>query len=298
MAVAETEGVTAPTGRNAPRPDGYALFWGLPLALWQGVFFLAPLAFLVVMTFWSVENFRLEPDFDTVNWVKMWSKGYVVDTYLRTLGYGALAAVVCSVLAFPAAYALAFKVSPAIRRLGVFLLITPFFTSYVVRVYSWQAVISDNGILNTVFGFLGFGPVEMLNTLFGTMIGYLTLCLPLVILLQLFSLANVDRSLIEAAHNLGCGRIRTVFLVIIPSAKIGLILAATFTFILCFGDFVSPVSLGGSRPPTLSILIVDTVKQGNHWPRAAVVAVTMVATLIVVAFTALYFAYGHGRARR
>ena len=298
MAVAETEGVTAPTGRNAPRPDGYALFWGLPLALWQGMFFLAPLAFLVVMTFWSVENFRLEPDFDTVNWVKMWSKGYVVDTYLRTLGYGVLAAVVCSVLAFPAAYALAFKVSPAVRRLGVFLLITPFFTSYVVRVYSWQAVISDNGILNTVFGFLGFGPVEMLNTLFGTMIGYLTLCLPLVILLQLFSLANVDRSLIEAAHNLGCGRIRTVFLVIIPSAKIGLILAATFTFILCFGDFVSPVSLGGSRPPTLSILIVDTVKQGNHWPRAAVVAVTMVATLIVVAFTALYFAYGHGRARR
>ena len=298
MAVAETEGVTASQGRNAPRPDGYALFWGLPLALWQGMFFLAPLAFLVVMTFWTVESFRLEPAFETVNWVKMWSKGYVVDTYLRTLGYAGLAAVVCSVLAFPAAYALAFKVSPATRRLGVFLLITPFFTSYVVRVYSWQAVISDNGILNTVFDFLGFGPVEMLNTLFGTVVGYMTLCLPLVILLQLFSLANVDRSLIEAAHNLGCGRIRTIFLVIVPSAKVGLILAATFTFILCFGDFVSPVSLGGSKPPTLSILIVDTVKQGNHWPRAAVVAVTMVATLIVVAFTALYFAYGHGRARK
>ena len=300
MAVAETESVTAAAGRGrgARRPDGYALFWGLPLAVWQGIFFLAPLAFLVVMTFWSVKNFRLEPDFDSVNWVKMWSKGYVVDTYLRTLGYGALAAVVCSVLAFPASYALAFKVSPATRRLAVFLLITPFFTSYLVRVYSWQAVISDNGILNTVFGFLGFGPVEMLNTLFGTVVGYLTLCLPLVILLQLFSLANVDRSLIEAAHNLGCGRIRTIFLVIVPSAKVGLILAATFTFILCFGDFVSPTSLGGSKPPTLSILIVDTVKQGNHWPRAAVVAVTMVATLIVVAFTALYFAYVHGRARR
>ena len=250
------------------------------------------------MTFWTVKSFRLEPAFDTVNWVNMWSKGYVVDTYVRTLGYGALASAVCSVLAFPAAYALAFKVSPATRRLGVFLLITPFFTSYIVRVYSWQAVLSDSGILNTVFAFLGFGPVEMLNTLFGTVVGYLTLCLPLVILLQLFSLANVDRSLIEAAHNLGCGRIRTVFAVIVPSAKVGLILAATFAFILCFGDFVSPSSLGGSKPPTLSILIVDTVKQGNHWPRAAVVAVTMVVTLIVIAFTALYFAYVHGRVRR
>ncbi|MDP6818801.1 MAG: ABC transporter permease subunit, partial [Alphaproteobacteria bacterium] len=93
-------------------------------------------------------------------------------------------------------------------------------------------------------------------------------------------------------HNLGCGRLRTVFLVIVPSAKIGIILAGTFAFILCFGDVVSPVSLGGSKPPTLSILIVDTVKQGNNWPRAAVVAVVMVLTLIVTAFTALYFAYG------
>ena len=138
----------------------------------------------------------------------------------------------------------------------------------------------------------------MLNTLFGTVIGYLTLCLPLAILLQLFSLANVDRNLIEAAHNLGCGRLKTVFLVIVPSARVGLILAATFVFILSFGDFVSPVSLGGSKPPTLSILIVDTVKQGNHWPRAAVVAVTMVITLVAFAFAAFYFAYGRGRARR
>ena len=99
MAAAADEGVT-PAARRGARPDAYALFWGLPLALWQGAFFLAPLAFLVVMTFWSVKNFRLDPGFDTVNWVNMWSKGYVVDTYLRTLGYGALAAAVCSVVAF------------------------------------------------------------------------------------------------------------------------------------------------------------------------------------------------------
>lgn len=297
MAVDAATTPTADKSRSARSVDPYALFWGMPLALWQAAFFLAPIAFLILMTFWSVKNFRLEPDITTDNWVKMWSKGYVVDTYLRTLGYGALAAVVTSVLAFPASYALAFRVSPAIRRLGIFLLITPFFTSYLVRVYSWRGVLSDEGILNALFSYVGIGPLEMLNTLFGTMVGYLTLCLPLVILLQLFSLANVDRSLIEAAHNLGCGRLRTIFLVIIPSAKIGLILAATFAFILCFGDFVSPVSLGGSKPPTLSILIVDTVKQGNHWPRAAVVAVTMVATLIVVAFTALYFAYGTKRGR-
>jgi spermidine/putrescine transport system permease protein/putrescine transport system permease protein len=287
----------APAAATRRKPDGYALFWGVPLALWQAVFFLAPLAFLVVMTFWTVKSFRLSPDFDTVNWVNMFSKSYVIDTYFRTLWYGVLAAIVCSIVAFPASYALAFKASPVVQRIALFLLITPFFTSYLVRVYSWQTVISDKGLLNGVFALVGLGPFEMLNNLFGTMVGYLTLTLPLVILLQFFSMSNGDKNLIEAAHNLGCGRLRTVFMVIVPSAKIGIILAGTFAFILCFGDVVSPVSLGGSKPPTLSILIVDTVKQGNNWPRAAVVAVVMVLTLIVVAFTALYFAYGVRKAK-
>ena len=289
--------IIAPPAAARRKPDGYALFWGVPLAVWQAVFFLAPLAFLVVMTFWTVKNFRLSPDFDTVNWVNMFSKSYVIETYFRTLWYGVVAAIVCSILAFPASFALAFKASPVVQRIALFLLITPFFTSYLVRVYSWQTVLSDKGLLNSVFAFVGLGPFEMLNNPFGTVVGYMTLTLPLVILLQFFSMSNVDKNLIEAAHNLGCGRLRTVFLVIVPSAKIGIILAGTFAFILCFGDLVSPVSLGGSKPPTLSILIVDTVKQGNNWPRAAVVAVVMVLTLIVVAFTALYFAYGVRKAK-
>ena len=72
---------------------------------------------------------------------------------------------------------------------------------------------------------------------------------------------------------------------VVPLAKVGLIIAATFCFILSFGDFVSPYYLGGSKPPTLSILIVDTTKSGQQWPRAAVVAVTMIVTLLAVAFT-------------
>ena len=110
-------------------------------------------------------------------------------------------------------------------------------------------------------------------------------------ILQTFSLANVDRSLIEAAHNLGCGRLRTVFTVIVPLAKTGIIIGAVFCFILSFGDFVSPYYLGGSKPPTLSILIIDTTKSGQQWPKAAVVAVTMVITLLVVALAAVGAAY-------
>ena len=261
------------------------------MVIWQLVFFVFPLLFLVALTFWLVKNYRMVPGFDTVNWVKMYTRGYFWDAYGFTFAMALVSTAVTSVLAFPCAYTLAFNVSPAARRWAVFFLIIPFFTSYLVRAYSWQIFLGDEGIINGLLSFVGLGPIPMLNTPLGTVVGYLTLTLPLVVVLQLFSLAAVDRSLVEAAWNLGCGRMRTILTVIIPLAKIGLIIAATFCFILSFGDFVSPYYLGGSRPPTLSILIIDTTKAGQQWPRAAVVACTMIVTLFAVAFTAVSLAY-------
>lgn len=277
------------------RVDVFAWAWGLPMLLWQLLFFAAPLCFLVVMSFWTVQNFRLTPGFDLANWVTLLSAGYFWEIYLRTLLYGLLASAVASVVAFPCSYMLAFRASRNLRWFAVFLLITPFFTSYLVRTYTWKVILTGNGIVNAALDVVGLGPFHMVNNLFGTMVGYLTLVLPLVVLLQLFSLAYVNRDLIEAAHNLGCGFLKTIFLVVIPAAKVGLVLAAAFAFILSFGDYVSPTFLGGNRRPTLSILIVDVVKSGANWPEASVVAVMMVITLLTVCFSALIYAYGGGR---
>lgn len=269
----------------------YGLTFSLPLLVWQLVFFVFPLVFLVALSFWTVKNFAMRPDFDTINWVTIFNRPVFWQAYGTTFALAAAASVVTSVLAFPCSYALAFKLSDTARRWAVFLMVIPFFTSYLVRVYSWQIFLSDAGILNVMFGWVGLGPFPMLNTVGATMIGYLTLSYPLVVLLQLFSLVFIDRSLIEAAHNMRCGRLRTVFAVIIPSARVGLVIAALFAFILSFGDFVSPIYLGGGDPTTLSILISDTTKSGQQWPRAAVIALTMIGTLLVVAFAAVRFAY-------
>lgn len=268
------------------------------MPVWQMLFFVAPLCFLVVMTFWVVESFRLTPDFDLGNWIKLLSAGYFWEIYLRTFGYGLLAAALASIVAFPCAYMLAFRASVNLRWFAIFLLITPFFTSYLVRTYTWKVVLTGNGMVNAGLDYVGLGPFSMVNNLFGTMVGYMTLVLPLVVLLQLFSLAYVDRNLVEAAHNLGSGYLRTIFVVVVPSAKVGIVLAATFAFILAFGDYVSPTFLGGSRPPTLSILIVDVVKSGANWPEGAVVAVVMIVTLLTVCFAALTYAYGTKQASR
>lgn len=280
-----------PLARARWSRTGYAVVLTAPMAICQIALFLGPLVFLIGLSFWLVRNFQLMPAFDTVNWIRMFEQPHFRGSFLRTLVQAGAAAVITSAVSFPAAYAMAFFLSAQRRRLVVFLLVTPFFTSYLVRVYAWQTFLSDQGIVNGALGLIGVGPVPMLNTPFGTMVGYLTLSLPLVVLIQYMALSMVDRNHIEAAHNLGCAPFRTVFKVTIPSARAGLTIAALFCFIFSFGDFISPMYLGGGTAPTLSMLIIDATKAGQQWPRAAVVSIVMIATLMAVAIAATTYAY-------
>jgi spermidine/putrescine transport system permease protein len=271
--------------------DLYAMTWRLPIIVWQLVFFVGPLLFMVAMSFFVVKNYRMVEAFELTAWQKMLERSYFWDSYMLTLGLASLSTIVAMTVAFPAAYALAFKVSDNVRRWAIFLLIIPFFTSYLVRTFAWYVILAESGVINAMLAYVGLGPYTMLNTKFGTLVGYMTLTLPLVVILQTFALANIDTRLVEAAHNLGCTPFATVWRVVIPLAKTGLIIAALFCFILSFGDFVAPYYLGGSKPPTLPILIIDTTKSGQQWPRAAVVAVVMMVTLFAVAYAALTAAY-------
>jgi spermidine/putrescine transport system permease protein len=274
------------------RTSIYSTFWRLPLLLWQGAFFVVPVGFLAVMTFWLVQNYRMEPAFVTTNWEKVVGRAVFWDAYWLTLWRAALAGVLASLVAFPAAYVMAFRMSENARRFALFCLIVPFFTSFLVRAYAWQVILAEGGPVNAVLGGVGLGPFAMLNTGFGTMIGYLTLVLPLVVIFQAWSLSAIEKTLIEAAWNLGATPRQTLFRVILPAARTGILVGATFAFILSFGDFVSPFYLGGSKPPTLSILIIDTTKSGQQWPRAAVVSMMMILTLFLTASAALKLAYG------
>lgn len=259
--------------------------------VWQAAFFLAALVFLVLMSFWIVENYRLTHVYTVGNWTELLWSGLFHQVYVRTFVYSLVAAVAATVLAFPFSYALAFKISPSARRLAIMLLITPFFTSYVVRSYSWELILAENGIVNKALHEIGVGPIHLLGTPFATGIGYLTYFFPLVALLILLSLVNVDRDLVEAANNLGAGRVRSVFGVVIPSAKIGIVFAFSFAFILAFGDFIAPTLLGSSNAVTLSILLSAKIKSGADFPEAATVALVMVVTLVVAVFAAFRAAF-------
>ena len=273
------------------RINSFGALFVLPALLWQAMFFALPLAFLAALTFWSVSNFRLTPDFTLANWEKVLGLPYFWRAFGTTALFASGVAALASVLAFPASYHIAFRLSARARRLAMAALLAPFFTSYLVRIYSWQTYLGDAGVVNSLLNKYGAGTLPMLNNAFGSVVGYLTLCLPLVILLQVLGFGQVDRILPLAAQNLGCRPFRAIFAVVIPAARPGLTVAALFAFILVFGDFASPIYLGGATSQTMSILITDLTKAGQQWPRAAVAAVVMMATLLAAAFAALKFAY-------
>jgi spermidine/putrescine transport system permease protein len=276
-----SESAAPPTGDRKPARRALPILLGVPVALWQCAFFVLPLVFLVVITFWKVKNFKLEPAFDFGNWEKVLTSTPFQRALVYTFEVAAITTVLAMLFAFPAAHAIALRLSEKARARWIAFLIIPIFSSYILKVYAWQVVLSPGGIVNVVFEWLGLPAVDLLGGAFSLYVGLLTLTLPVVTLILVFSMMGLDRTQLEAARNLGASNWQVLTQVTLPAIKSGLGLAGVTAFLMSFGDYASPVFLTGSNPPTLSILIVDTVKSGSQWPRASVVGVSMLAILVV-----------------
>lgn len=277
------------------RVDFFAVATATPMFFYQVLFFLGPLLYIVILSFFTVEWFQIKPIFTTANWIHIWQQDFFWAAFWRSLLGSALTAVIVTLVAFPVALYLGVVASPGHRLMWLGILIMPYFTNYVIRIFTWRGLLGEQGPINQVVSALGFARWQLVDSLPGVVVGYVTLTLPLVLILQTFSLAYVDKTLIQAALNLGASPRRVLFRVIIPAAKVGIILGAAFAFVLAFGDFLSPAMIGANRPPVLSGLLVDQIRAGNHWPRASVVAISMFLFLFLIVLIAVKSAY---RARR
>jgi ABC-type Fe3+ transport system permease subunit len=147
------------------------------LLVWQGAFFFAPLVFLIVLTFWSVRSFRVQPDATLKNWIKILTTDYVWSAYLRSVVLSACCSLITSAAAFPFAYFVAFRLSMRARLFAPCLLIVPFFTSYLVRVYTWRTMLGQHGAVNNLLAWIGLPAQTMTDNFFGVMVGFVTLIL-------------------------------------------------------------------------------------------------------------------------
>lgn len=305
----------APRGDPTLRARRLAGFGLLSPALGLMVLMLAlPLAALVLLSFWTQSGFVVDRSFTFANYARIfaWSDeatmwfgipfplAYPVPAILmvKSLVMALAATVAVIALAFPMAYFMAFRVTRH-KAVWIIVLTIPFWTSYLLRVFSWKIVLGFNGAINS--GLIALGvidkPLEFL--LYTPSAVVLTLAhswVAFAVLPIYVSLEKIDRSLLEAAADLGDSRWRRFRRITLPLAAPGTIAAALLVFIPTVGDYVTPALVGGTGGTMIGSLIQQLFLKQNDAPLGAAVSIIMMAVIAVLVIIFLW-AIGYGRMR-
>lgn len=265
---------------------GYALLSPTLVVMVLGLGFAVVLLF--AFSFWSQEYLTVVREFTTANYEAFFAKRMYPALLLRSVGISALVTLVTVLLAYPCAYFIAFRVRR--RKLIWLALITvPFLTSYLLRVFAWKIVLGYEGVINSALmslgivgeplGFLLYSRTAVIITLAHAWAAFALL--PIYV-----SLEKIDRSLLEAATDLGDGPVARFLRVTLPLSMPGVISAGLLVFIPTVGDYVTPSLVGGTEGMMIGNIIQSQFGKANDWPLGAALSViTMVAiTLLVCAF--------------
>ena len=225
------------------------------------------------------------------NYTAFFAKAHQTDALLRSLYLAGLATLISGLLAWPLAYFVAFCVPARLRLLCLLLLIAPFWTSFTIRAFSWQLVLSDNGVIAWALGQLTGGPVTLgvLYTMSASVLGLALFGTMLTTLTLFGAMSAIDRKLIEAAASLGARPWTILRDVIFPLALPGWAVGVTLTFIICVGDYAVPTLLGGGLKPVLAQLMLSTVKGTYDLPTAATMAVLLVLVVLLAGLPVLVY---------
>jgi spermidine/putrescine transport system permease protein len=279
--------------------DSPLKFWFLaPLVLWLGALFLLPLLFLLWIGFWRVENFQAIPDFSLNNYQEIFANFFSGSRYGLALVQSLWVAITTAVFAVAFSYlialALAFAVPARWQRLALLLAIAPFWSSYVLRLYSWQTILSRNGVINSTLKQIGLSDlrIDVIYTQIATRIGLIHYLAPILVVILYVGILAIDKVLIEAARELGATRWQAFTRVILPLSRFGLLTAGSFAVIVGLGDALSGNLLGGGagrsifgKLPTYASMIMSDYSSSTNLPRtsalATILIVVMIAALVV-----------------
>ncbi|MDX2228179.1 MAG: ABC transporter permease [Leptolyngbyaceae cyanobacterium bins.349] len=267
----------------------------LPALVYDGIFFLLPLLFLVWLGFWTTENYQAIPGFSLENYRDIFSQFFTKSGYAYAIAQSLWVASTTTVLAialcYGFAFGLVFVVPERYQRLLLLLAIAPFWSSYILRLYAWQSIIAQKGLLNTILMQLGWiqTPLNIIYTQNGTRIGLIHYLAPIMILILYLVLRNIDRTLIAASRNLGATSWQTFWRVIFPLSKLGIVYSAVFGMIISLGDVLSGILLGGGTGrsllgslPLFSTMILNEYAGSTNLPRTSALATILIGMMVVV----------------
>jgi putrescine transport system permease protein len=292
------------TPANARRQawwSGRTAVIGIPY-LWLLVFFLLP--FLIVakisvsemetVTFKDLLTLKdgvLQLSLKFSNYVFITQDDLYLRAYVASLKYAAITTVLCLAIGYPFAYFMA-RARPTAQPMLLMLVMLPFWTSFLLRVYAWKGLLSDHGWVAEVLVALGIDqllaaggmiatPGKLLNTPFSLVLGMVYTYLPFMILPLFGNLAKMDLRLLEAASDLGATPWVAFWKVTVPLSKAGIIAGSMLVFIPCVGEFVIPELLGGPQTLMIGRVLWDEFFSNNDWPMASSVAVVVVLLILI-----------------
>ena len=254
---------------------GYSLL--MPAFLLMAAGIMVPFVILVVMSFWTQTGFDMDTGFHLANYAKAAQQPVYKALILRSMWISGFATVATVLLCYPVAYYVAFGVTRQ-KMLWLILLTLPFWTSYLLRVFAWKTVLGYNGVINSVLMYLGLidAPLEFLLYSQSAVVITLTHAwAPFAILPIYVSLEKIDRSLLEAATDLGDGPWRRFLRITLPLSMPGVIAATLLIFIPTVGDYITPALLGGPDGVMIGNMIQMQFGRVNNWPMGAALALVM-----------------------
>lgn len=275
---------------------GIAAWWqASPFTLVFVLFFLVPLALVVMVSFWEYNEYEILPAFTMANYVDVFAGCSTLNeqgdlcvtlaTYLSTLKFSALVWLITLVLGFAVAYFLAFHVRSNTMQTALFVLCTvPFWTSNVIRMISWVPLLGRNGLVNQVLQGVGLTdePVEwLLFSDFSVVLAFVHLYTMFMIVPIFNSMMRIDRSLIEAASDAGASAWQTLWNVIVPLSKTGIIIGSIFVITIVMGDFVTIGVMGGQQIASVG-KIIQVQTSYLQFPLAAANAVILLAVVLMI----------------
>jgi putrescine transport system permease protein len=223
-------------------------------------------------------------ELSTENYVRLWEDSLYVNSYISSVRIAAISTFFVLLIGYPLAYAMA-RAPKGLRPLLLVLVILPFFSSLLIRVYAWIAILKPEGLMNTFLIAIGVvdpaNPINIFNSEIAVVIGIVYSYLPFMVLPLYASLEKMDDTLLEAAQDLGCTPIGAFWRVTVPLSIPGVIAGSMLVFIPAIGEYVIPDLLGGSETLMIGKQLVNEFYANRDWPAASAVAIVLLIILVL-----------------
>jgi spermidine/putrescine transport system permease protein len=254
-----------------------------PALLWTLVFFVVPFAVMAVVSLHPKEG----PGFGIGGYLQFFGNASYYRAMINSLEVTALVTVISVVLAYPFAWILAFVVPERWQRLALMVAVLPFWTSYVVRSYSWLLVLAEKGVVNTALLSAGLlhSPLQLANTRAATIIGFVHFFVMLLTLTIYANLRQLSPNYRKAAADLGASPLQGFIHVVLPLTLPGIMVGAFLTFVLAIGDYITPQILGGNTELLMPQLIMMQIGRRGDFPLTSALSI-----ILMVVVTLAYLA--------